>query len=131
MKQQSILVIEDDMTLHKLLSRILGSAGYKVYIVATCADGIKLALLHRPDCILLDFYLPDGDAASVCSVVKSDESTKKIPVIIFSSDPGVENAAYTQCHADKFILKGPGIFEGLPAAIEKILRSASSVRSDC
>lgn len=131
MAQRTILVIEDDMTWHKLFSRMLGGAGYKVLIVATCADGIKLAALHKPDCILLDFHLPDGDAISVCSAIRSDKSTEKTSVIIFSSDPGAEEAAYTRCKAVKFVFKGHGaLLEELRIAIDEILNHDLSTRFD-
>lgn len=131
MLQRTILVIEDDMTWHKLLSRMLGGAGYKVLIVATCADGIKLAALHKPDCILLDFHLPDGDAVSVCSAMRSNEDTKEIPVIVFSSDPDAEEAACTQCKAVKFVFKGHGaLLEDLRTAVDEILSPDFSIRSN-
>lgn len=128
MEQKSILIIEDDMIWHKLLSRILGDAGYKVRIVTTCAEGVKLATFHKPDCVISDFHLPDGDAVSVCLALRADKSTERIPIIIFSSDPGAESAAYLECRANKFILKGS--VEELYIAVEKILRSACSVQLD-
>lgn len=122
MSTRSILVIEDGIIWHKLLARILDGAGYKTLIGATCAEGLRLAELHKPDCIISDFHLPDGDAVSVCRALKSDKNLKRIPIIIFSSDPGAETAAYAQCLANAFILKGAAAVTALPAAIEKMLR---------
>jgi len=121
MKQKTILVIEDETIWHKLYKRVISEAGFQVHIAATCADGIKLAKSLKPDCILLDFHLPDGDAVSVCSAIQSDESIKGTPVIICSSDPGAEDAAYTQCKAAHFMLKGSNALMDLPAAIERLL----------
>ena len=130
MTEQSILVIDDEITWHKLIKRLLAGIGYKVYTAATCAEGVKLAEIHKPDCIILDFHLTDGDAVSVCSAIKSNENIKKTPIIIFSSDLDAETTAYAQCQADNFILKGPEALEKLPAAIGRILRPAFSVQSD-
>lgn len=130
MKKRTILVIDDDLIWHRLIGRFLAGTGYKIYTAATCADGVKLAALHKPDCIVLDFHLTDGDAVRVCSAIKADAELKKIPVIIFSSDPCAELAAYAQCQADNFLLKGAEALRELPVAIEKTLRPIFSVQSD-
>lgn len=130
MKKRSILVIDNDLVWHNLIRRFLAGTGYKIYTAATCVDGVKLAALHRPDCIVLDFHLTDGDAVCVCSAIKADEELKKIPVIIFSSDPCAEIIAYAQCRASYFLLKGTGALAALPAAIAEILPPAFSVQSD-
>jgi len=130
MKKRTILVIDDDLIWHRLIGRFLVDTGYKIYTAATCADGVKLAALHKPDCIVLDFHLTDGDAVCVCSAIKADEELKKIPVIIFSSDPCAEIAAYAQCQASYFLLKGTAALEALPAAIAEMLPPAFPVQSD-
>jgi len=121
MEQQCILVIEDDLAWQKLIRRYLDGAGYSVHIVGTCAEGVKLAELHKPDCIISDFHLPDGDAVSICSAIRSNENTKTPSIIIFSSDPGVEATAYKECQAASFMLKGGGALAELPAAISNML----------
>jgi CheY-like chemotaxis protein len=130
MPQQSILIIDDEIIWHRLLIKLLGDAGYKVLAAATCAEGIKLAALHKPDCIILDYYLADGDAVSVCSAIRADKNIKDTPIIIFSSDPDVEKDVYTECQANGFVLKDNCAIAKLPAAIEDILRPSFSVQSD-
>ena len=127
-KKRSILVVDDAPAWHKLISRFLGGLGYKIYTAATCADGVKPAALRRPDCIVLDFHLSDGDAARVCLAIKAEEELKKIPVIIFSLDPCAEIAAYERCRAGYFLLKGTAGLEALPAAIEAVLSPSFSAQ---
>ncbi|MBU2574372.1 MAG: response regulator [Elusimicrobia bacterium] len=105
MSQSAILVIDDDESWRRLLSRLLSDCQYKVYSAATCAEGIKLAESRRPDCIVLDFHLTDGNASKVCSRIRSHKDIKNTPIIILSSDPDAEIIAYRECRADKFILK--------------------------
>ncbi|HBA60508.1 MAG TPA: hypothetical protein DCZ92_06770 [Elusimicrobia bacterium] len=121
MTQKTILVIEDETIWHKLYKKILSETGFHVHIAATCGDGIRLAKSLKPDCIVLDFHLPDGDAVAVCSAIQADESIKGIPVIICSSDTGAEEAAYTQCKAAHFMLKGLAALVQLPGIIGKLL----------
>lgn len=124
MSKRSILVIDDEVIWHKLTKSLLGGMGYAVYAAATGAEGVRLAETHRPDCILLDFYLTDGDAVSVCSSLRASNVVKNTPVIVFSSDPGVEAAAYAECGAACFVLKGPRWLRGLSVALDRVLPSA-------
>lgn len=118
---QSILVIDDEECWGRLLARLLNEIGYHVHTAATCAEGVRLAKLHKPDCIILDFHLKDGDAVSVCSALKANESAAKIPVIIFSSDPAAEITAYAECKAAYFVLKGTRSITDLPVVIRSVL----------
>ena len=130
MAQRSVLVVDDDETWRKLMMRFLDGAGYRIYTAATCAEGVKLAELHKPDCILLDFHLTDGDAVSMCAALRADQNIKPPPVIIVSSDPEAELAAYAECRAVSFVLKGSKALGKLSVIIEKILRPTFSARSD-
>jgi CheY-like chemotaxis protein len=92
-----------------------------VYTAASCVEGIKMAVLHSPDCIILDFHLADGNAVHVCSRLKANENTAQIPVIVFSSDPAAEIMAYTECKATSFVLKGSAAISTLTTVICGIL----------
>jgi len=109
--KSTVLVIDDEQTWRNLLGKTLSAADYNVYSAASCADGIKMASLHKPDCILLDFHLGDGTAADVCLSIRSTQNIKKTPIVIFSSDPQAAISAYTQCQADKFITKDTPLTE--------------------
>lgn len=126
MANQSILVIDDEVVWHRLLARVLGELDYDVYAAATCAEGVRLAELRNPDCIVLDFHLQDGDAVSVCTALKANKTSAKIPVIVFSSDPGAEIAAYAECKAAYFIEKGPRLLNNLPIIVRGVLASVFS-----
>ena len=130
MYKRSILVIDDEPIWHKLLKSLLGGMGYTVYTAGTCAEGLKLAESYKPDCILLDFYLTDGDAVSVCLGLKANNAVKNIPVIIFSSDATMEAAAYIDCKAACFVLKGPRWLRGLSVALDRVLPSAYAPQTD-
>lgn len=130
MAQRSILIIDDEIIWHKLLRRLFNGAGYDVHTAATCADGIRLAELHKPDCILLDFHLTDGDAVSVCSALRADKKIKHPPVIIFSSDPEAEITAYADCKAAFFVLKGTKSVTDLPMIINSVLSPIFTPQTD-
>lgn len=118
---RKILVIDDDLFWHKLLKKLLSEADYDFHSAASCEDGLRQAEKHKPDCILLDFHLGDGDAVDVCTALKNGAERPKFPVIVVSSDPTAEITAYAECKADYFVLKGSRTMLELPRILSKIL----------
>jgi len=118
---RKILVIDDDLFWHRLLKRLFGEMDYDIHTAASCEDGIRQAEKHKPDCILLDFHLKDGDAVDVCAALKADGGKPKFPVIVVSSDPGAEITAYAECRADYFVLKGSRTMTILPKVVSEVL----------
>ena len=121
MAQKKILVIDDDLFWHRLLRRLFGDTDYDVHTAASCEDGVRMAEKHKPDCILLDFHLKDGDAVDVCAALKHGAERPKFPVIVVSSDPEVEITAYAECRADYFVLKGSRTMTILPKVVSEVL----------
>ncbi len=86
MNTASILIIEDDEVIRELLTLTLQSAGYAPVIAA--ADGCEgMALVHQvhPSLILLDLMLPGIDGFGICSLVREDERTRHIPIIMLTA----------------------------------------------
>lgn len=119
--RKKILVIDDDPSWHRLLRRLFGETDYDIHTAATCRDGLRLAEAHKPDCILLDFHLEDGDAVDVCAALKNGSERPRFPVIVVSSDPDAEITAYAECRADYFVLKGSHTMTVLPKIVSEVL----------
>jgi two-component system OmpR family response regulator len=62
--QARLLVVEDEPTILELLSGPLRFAGFDVVTAATGAEAPRAAARVRPDLILLDVMMPDGDGSS-------------------------------------------------------------------
>ena len=65
MNSATILVIDDESQIRKLLEITLDSNGYKTIFATTAKEGIAMAANHPPDLILLDLGLPDDDGQNV------------------------------------------------------------------
>ncbi len=78
-----LLLVEDDEIDREAIRRHLGSE-YRVYEVATGQEALNLCKGHRPDCVLLDYRLPDGDGLSLLPTFLE----RYIPVIVTT---GVES----------------------------------------
>ncbi|MGI8907054.1 MAG: HAMP domain-containing protein [Candidatus Sumerlaeaceae bacterium] len=93
-----MLIVEDDRNFGKVLLEVARELGFKG-LVATRGD-TALALAHgfRPDAITLDIFLPDIDGFTILDRLKTDSSTRHIPVVIISVDEertrGVKRGAF-------------------------------------
>jgi two-component system KDP operon response regulator KdpE len=77
-----ILIIEDDASIREVLQALLGSVGFRVIEAATAARADIEARAHRPDLLLVDLGLPDGDGLSV---IRSVRSWSPVPIIVLSA----------------------------------------------
>jgi CheY-like chemotaxis protein len=80
----TVLVIDDDPTMHDLLQRALSREGFRVEAALEGEGGLERAREIKPDIILLDVLMPGLDGWSVLSILKSDRELSSIPVVIVS-----------------------------------------------
>lgn len=80
----TVLVIDDDITVHELLTRQLTREGFKVICVESGDVALQLAREIKPTIITLDVMMPGMDGWTVLSKLKNDEVLKDIPVIMLS-----------------------------------------------
>jgi DNA-binding response OmpR family regulator len=84
-----VLVVEDCPDTRRLIERALGSQ----FALRPC-EGLaeaRAALAEAtPDLVILDIGLPDGDGMALCSELRSDETTRGVPVIFLSSRNAVD-----------------------------------------
>lgn len=82
-----ILVIDDEIVNIQLLESILKISfpTHKVFTAQSGEIGIKIAKEELPNTILLDILMPKMDGFEVCNILKSDDLTKHIPVLMISA----------------------------------------------
>jgi PAS domain S-box-containing protein len=80
----TILVIDDDPTVHELLGHHLAHGGYRVFFAGSGTEGIARARELRPDVITLDVMMPDKDGWRVLSELKAAPETADIPVVMLT-----------------------------------------------
>ena len=84
MSQADILVVDDDPDERQALQVRLKANGYDVHYAANGAGAISEARKHRPDLIVLDLGIPDGDGFAVLDILKTNFNLSSIPVIVLS-----------------------------------------------
>lgn len=86
MSKERILIVEDDESIRELLAMTLAASGYgDVVTAADGNEGLSEARACHPDLILLDLMLPYIDGLTICSVLKGDEATRHIPIIMITA----------------------------------------------
>ena len=83
-KPYTVLVIDDDASVHSLMQRFLTKAGFQVITASSGEEGIQLAREARPDVITLDVLLPRMDGWAVLTSLKTDPDLAGIPVILLT-----------------------------------------------
>ena len=96
METPLILVIDDSLTIRKMVECHLSQAGYNVAAAATAEAGLEMALQRRPDLILLDHQLPGTTGEDVCRQLLEHDQTARIPVVISSAMRNRAFAHYTE-----------------------------------
>ncbi len=82
---QTILLIEDDVTLMDMYRLRFEKEGYRFLTANRGSAGLQIAAAEKPDLILLDLVMPEMDGYQVLEQLKADPATKDITVFIFSN----------------------------------------------
>ena len=84
-REFSILIIDDDVQLIHILGDKLEHSGFRVYKAYNGFLGITAAREKKPDLIILDLRMPGMDGTEVIAALRSDEATKNVKLVIFTS----------------------------------------------
>ncbi len=87
-KGKTILVVDDSATVRKLITGKLEKSGHEVVCAVDGMDALAKLNEIVPDLILLDITMPRMDGYQVCKLIRSNETTKGIPVVMISGKDG-------------------------------------------
>jgi len=80
-----ILLVEDNEMNRDMLTRRLIRRGFEVIVALDGEEAIFLTHKQKPDLILMDLGLPKVDGLEATKVIKSNDATKHIPIIVLSA----------------------------------------------
>ena len=78
-----LLVVDDEATILELLSGSLRLAGFEVVTAASGTEAVRAAASSRPDLVLLDVMMPDGDGFEALRRMRSGGA--EVPVIFLTA----------------------------------------------
>lgn len=123
---EQIIVLEDEPTLLADLVEYLDISGYAVAGACSLAEYRRLSALYRPDLVLLDINLPDGDGFSLARELR-DAGTIGI-VILTNRGTLDDRLTGLDCGADAYLVKHADLRE-IEATIRSVLRRLALQRS--
>ena len=116
-----ILVIDDDLSIRRLLRSSLRERGYRVSVAASGEEGLDLAAGDPAAVVILDLSLPDTDGVEVCRQLRS---WSDVPILVLSArDKETEKLRALDLGADDYLTK-PFSTHELLARIRVALRHA-------
>lgn len=87
-KNRKILVVDDSPTVRKLISGKLEKCGHEVVCAIDGVDALEKINELMPDLVLLDITMPRMDGYQVCKLIRNNETTKDVPVVMISGKDG-------------------------------------------
>ena len=121
---KTILIVEDEPTISRVLKAYLEKAGFHVLQSYSGREGLQAFHSSQPDLVLLDVMLPDGDGWHVLKEIRNDSTC---PVIMLTALGDVDyRLRGLESGADDYISK-PFIGEEVVARIQAVLRRAHTI----
>jgi DNA-binding response OmpR family regulator len=116
-----VLVIDDEPDVLLLCRVNLRHAGHEVLEARDGEHGIADAVTQSPDAIVLDLMLPSMDGYEVLRLLRKDERTSKVPILVLTAKAQIEDRKRSwELGADEFLTK-PFSPEVLSEALERVL----------
>ncbi len=101
-----ILIADDEHNIRHILDFSLHAEGFNVVAAANGEEAVTLALAEEPDLILLDRMMPGQDGVETCRLLKNDDRTKHIPVVLLTAKGSYEDREEGKAAgADEYITK--------------------------
>ena len=105
MIEKKILIVDDEEGIRRVLCGLLKKEGYQVIEAEDGEAGVELAKKEDPDVILMDLTMPRMGGLEACRLLKEDEKTKNIPVLVVTALGGESKMEAIDAGVDDFVSK--------------------------
>ncbi len=123
---QKVLVVDDSLSVRKVVEKALESHGLQVLAAASGAEAIAMLDRDRPDVVICDVVLPDKDGYQICQHVRAHPVLGSTPVLLISGiDNGTVQARAAEVRSNDVMFKPFGV-EDLVRRIDNLLGGRSN-----
>ena len=119
MEKTSVLVVDDEQTIRLLVKKLL-SDKFAVLEASDGGEAVDMARKHKPALILMDIMMPNVDGYTACSILKNNQLTKKIPVIMLTTTDNRDEIDRCYEMGCSFYMAKPADYNKFMAAVEII-----------
>lgn len=121
-----ILITDDEEPIRELIKYNVEKAGFETVCAENALQSVQLARTQSPSLVLLDLMLPDMSGLDVCRILKGDDLTRSIPIIMVTArTEEADIVTGLELGADDYITK-PFSPKILVARIQSVLRRAEN-----
>lgn len=85
----TVLIVDDELLLRQAIRTQLEEQGYHILEASSGHEALAMANRANPDLILLDMILPDLEGLEVCRILKKEEATRAVPVVLLTVREGL------------------------------------------
>lgn len=125
-----ILLVDDSLTQLTSLKIALTKLGYNIITASNGIDGIFSAYQDMPDIIVSDIVMPEIDGYQFCRLLKDDELTKHIPIILLSQlNQKIDKFWGLRSGADAFLTKDSNVVK-LQSVIDNLAKNINPVSEE-
>ncbi len=124
MGKARILIIDDEVNLRAAIREVLEYAGYEAAEAGNGPQGLTQAETIHPDVILLDVGMEEGNGYELCRRLKSNPTTRHIPVLLMTGKPDATLHRAAEAVGALGCLRKPFRLEALLAAVQGALTTA-------
>lgn len=119
-----ILVVDDDPSVVELATAVLGSAAYAVASARNGSEALRIARRQGFDLVLLDINMPEMDGWETLRLIKADDTTRHLPVVMFSVKGEVRDKVHGLQEGAADYLTKPFEVDDLLARVRRVLGAA-------
>ncbi|MBP2018293.1 PAS domain S-box-containing protein [Symbiobacterium terraclitae] len=120
--QPSILVVDDDPDVRRIVSVILERSGYSVRTAHDGQEAFRMIMAERPDLLILDLMMPNLDGFQLVRLLRQRRWTQQIPLLVLTAlDLTEGEKTLLQLGPTSHLTKGPQIQEEVVARVRALL----------
>jgi len=113
-----VYLVDDDEAIGEVVKEILQASGYNFKACTSYSELSKNIELQLPDVILLDIALSGKSGIEIAKILRRNNKTKNIPLIIVSASPSIRENLSSESYVDDYLEK-PFEIEQLLSIIKK------------
>jgi DNA-binding NtrC family response regulator len=114
-----ILVVDDDLQLRRVIRGFFEKNSFEVLDVGTCQEALDATRVFKPDAILLDYSLPDGETLPLLQKIKA--AKPDAPIIMLTGHGSIDLAVQAMKEGAENFFAKPAKLEAVKEALERAL----------